>query len=56
MPIRATQRRTAKKPAKRKAPLPYAEFAKLAPKLKPAQSWYDETTDPFKAQAKRKPR
>lgn len=53
----ATSRTTQPKPKKatnktRKA-LSYDELKKLAPKMKPPQSWYDETTNPFEPEPKR---
>jgi hypothetical protein len=56
MPTRAPQRRTAKKPAKRRTALAYEQLVKAAPKLKPPQSWYDETVNPFQPPAKPKKR
>jgi hypothetical protein len=43
-----TKQAKTKRPAKvaRKA-LSYDELKKLAPKMKPPQTWYDEGTNPF---------
>lgn len=53
MPTRtgAKQRKPVKPRRKRVAPLSYDKLLKLAPKLKPPQSWYDEGVNPFEPQA-----
>ena len=43
----------AKKAGKPPAALPYDELIKLAPKMKPPQSWYDEDANPFEPEARR---
>jgi hypothetical protein len=50
----ATSRPTTTKQTKAKKPataprkgLPYEQLQKLAPKMKPPQTWYDDTTNPF---------
>ena len=44
-----TRPRKPREQSKRAAPgLPYDKLLRLAPKMKPPQSWYDESTDPFR--------
>jgi hypothetical protein len=46
------QRKPAKPRRKRAEALAYDKLLKLAPKMKPPQSWYDEGIDPFKPEEK----
>ena len=56
MPTRtgANQRKPAKPRRKRAVPLAYDKLLKLAPKMKPPQSWYDEGVDPFQPEQRTK--
>ena len=46
------QPRSTKPRRKRGAVLAYDKLLKLAPKMKPPQSWYDEGVNPFEPEAK----
>jgi hypothetical protein len=55
-PTRTKQRKPAKPRRKRAPTLAYDKLLKLAPKMKPPQTWYDEGVNPSEPEEKSRKR